>query len=190
MSVTEQTARTREDRMANGYDTTTQGPRSVSESLEIKGRRTDPTAEEIAEWRRAQSRSVVEARSGRRIEVESDRDGRDHVTVRGVEGQVELEVTLTERGPVLRFRAAEMQLEAAGRLSVQCEELDVQATRGIRHETQGDLEQLVGGDAATVVSGELRSQARSTEIRSMRGDVRIRANDDVRLNGERVKLNC
>ena len=172
------------------YDSMKHGPRSVSEAVEIPGRSSHPSAEEIADWRRAQTVQTVESRSGRRIEVESDRDGSDHVTVRGLEGQVELQVTLTESGPILRFRAAEMQLESEGRLSLKCDELDVEAARSIRQRAGGDLEQIVAGDASTLVNGGLSSKARTTEIRSMLGDVRIKANDDVKLNGERVKLNC
>lgn len=126
--------------------------------------------------------------SGRSLEIESPGDGTDRLVVRGETGEVELDVTLTAEGPRLRFRSAELALETEGKLKVRCEELDVRA-RGTIYQECGGLDQRVAGDARVSVRGELRQRALSTEIRSLRGDVDIRANDDVRLNGERVKLN-
>jgi hypothetical protein len=126
--------------------------------------------------------------SGRSLEIESPGDGTDRLIVRGASGEVELDVTLTPDGPRLRFRSAELALETEGRLSMRCDELDVRARGRIYQESAG-LEQRVEGDAKVSVRGVLRQRARETEIRSVRGDVEISANDDVRLVGERVKLN-
>ena len=38
--------------------------------------------------------------------------------------------------------------------------------------------------------GDVKSAGRSQEIVADLGDVRVKANDDVRLNGERVRCNC
>jgi hypothetical protein len=111
--------------------------------------------------------------SGRTVECRVV-DGRDEVIVRGIAGDVELEVLLTPSGPVLRFRAAELVLESKGRLALDCHDFALR-TRG---------------DALLDVQGDLQATARATEIESRRGDVQITANDDVKLNGERVKLNC
>lgn len=127
--------------------------------------------------------------SGRSLEVQSRGDGTDHLLVRGVDGLVELEVTLTEKGPVLHFRAAEMRLESQGKLALRGAELDLRAERGITQQAGGDFTQRIHGDAKLQVRGDLRQKARSTEIRSYLGDVRIEANDDVEVRGERVKLN-
>ena len=102
--------------------------------------------------------------AGRTLEVVSDAAGADHVTIRGGEGQVELEVTLTERGPLLRFRAAELQLESEGLLSVRCDELDVQAKRSIRQHAGGDLEQVVAGDSRAIVRGDLITQVNQEKV--------------------------
>lgn len=127
--------------------------------------------------------------SGRSVEVESRGDGTDLLLVRGVDGDVELEVTLTAKGPVLHFRAAEMKLESEGRLALRAAELDLRAERGITQQAGGDFTQRIDGDAKVQVRGDLRQKARSTDIRSYLGDVRIEANDDVEVKGERVKLN-
>jgi hypothetical protein len=94
--------------------------------------------------------------------------------VRGLSGEVEVEVLLTERGPVLRFRAADLELSAAGEVRVDCDRFAVQAKNGILQESGGDV--VLRGAAA--------------RIEAERGDVEIEANDDVQLRGERIKLNC
>ncbi|HEX8985869.1 MAG TPA: hypothetical protein VF767_10565 [Bryobacteraceae bacterium] len=91
----------------------------------------------------------------------------DELTIRGPEGEVLLEVVLTPKGPVLRFQAAQVQLECQGSFKVRCDSFEL--------ETAGDIVQQAGG--------EMRLEA-------LRGNLDVRANDDVNLNGERVRLNC
>lgn len=166
------------------YDTASNGPLSTSDAVEFAPGEPDPAFGRLLE---SPTRKLD---SGRAIRVDSSPDGVDHVTIHGVDGHVELQVTLTDKGPVLHFKAAEIKLESAGRLSVQCDEYEVVANNGIRHLTDGDLVQTVAGDASLIARGDLVTSARQMHMQSTRGDVRIRANDDVRLNGERVKLNC
>jgi hypothetical protein len=39
-------------------------------------------------------------------------------------------------------------------------------------------------------SGDLHSEARIQNVTATLGDVNVRANDDVKLSGERVRVNC
>jgi uncharacterized protein (DUF2345 family) len=96
--------------------------------------------------------------SGRSVVCRSATGSHDEITIKGSEGEILLEVLLTPAGPVLRFRAAKVQLDCAGDLHVRCKKFDVQASE------------------VTLEAG--------------RGNVDVRANDDVNLNGERVRLNC
>ncbi|APR88181.1 hypothetical protein A7982_13530 [Minicystis rosea] len=120
-----------------------------------------------------ESTSRIALPSGRAIEAVAGPDG-ERVRVRGRGGEVEIEVILTERGPVLKMRAVDLELSAAGAVRVDCDRFHVRAASGIVQETGGEL--ALGGRAATITAE--------------RGDVAIEANDDVRLRGERVKLNC
>jgi hypothetical protein len=152
------------------------------------------SAARIANERAAEAPKLEDLRvrpaldSGRSLEIESPGDGTDRLVVRGTSGEVELDVTLTADGPRLCFRSAELTLETEGKLSVRCDELDVRA-QGKIYQESASLDQRVAGDARVSVRGELRQRALETEIRSLRGNVEIAANDDVRLVGERVKLN-
>jgi hypothetical protein len=127
--------------------------------------------------------------SGRTVRAEATPEG-DRIRVESASGDVELEVTMTPTGPLLRFRAADLQLAATGEVSVDCEQFTVRAEKGITHETGGNAREVVGGDKLTKVRGTHAALARRTHIESKRGDVAIIANDDVQVVGERVKLNC
>ncbi len=50
--------------------------------------------------------------------------------------------------------------------------------------------QEVGGDCITNVDGINENHAKIQKITAELGNVELKANDDVRLNGERVKINC
>lgn len=144
--------------------------------------------------------------SGREISVQPADGGDDHLRVRGVDGTVELHVRLTGNGPVLQFESADLELSSPGAVRVRCEEYHVAARKGIVQETGGSFIQSiggaarveiagdsaveVGGDSAVEVEGDFRTRARAIETRAMRGDVRLKANDDVRVRGERIRLNC
>lgn len=128
--------------------------------------------------------------SGRTLTVQSTDEGDDEIRISGRGGTVELHVVLTPRGPVLKFESAAMKLESTGKIEVDCDRLHLRSKRGIVQETGGDLIQHAGGNAELAVRGDASTVARSVELTSRRGDVRLRANDDVKLNGERVRLNC
>jgi hypothetical protein len=116
----------------------------------------------------------LELASGRSVVCRSVADSCDEVTIRGPAGEVLLEVALTPAGPVLRFHAAQVQLDCQGSFKVRCQSFEV--------ETAGDIVQRAGG--------KLRAEADEMTLDARRGNVDVRANDDVNLNGERVRLNC
>ncbi len=105
--------------------------------------------------------------SGRSVVCRSAPDASDQVTLRGAGGEVLLEVLLTPAGPVLRFHAAQVELNCQGSFSLRCGQFRV--------ETEGDIVQRAGGEM---------------QLEAARGNIDVRANDDVNLNGERVRLNC
>ena len=83
----------------------------------------------------------------------------------GPDGATLLVVRITEDGPVVKFEG-HLKLEA-GRVSIHGRE-------GVVISSDGDLE----------------SRARIQNITADLGNVNIKANDDVKLNGERVMMNC
>ncbi len=127
--------------------------------------------------------------SGRRAEF--DRKGDDDVlTVSAADGRVELRVRFTEAGPVLSFEAAGLRLGSPGEVTVACDRFRVEAREAVELRSGGSIETSAEGEAVMRAGGAARVEGRAVEVRSRRGDVDLKANDDVRLRGERIKLNC
>lgn len=143
--------------------------------------------EDIAEHTAAQHTLALP--SGRRVVADASEAG-DRLRIESPTGEVELQITLTESGPLLTFRAADLQLGSTGAVQVDCERFEVRAKEEIVHESGGHLKERVQGDRVSLVRGTNAAYARETHIESKRGDVKVVANDDVQLLGERIKLNC
>ncbi|MFV8755111.1 hypothetical protein ACNOYE_31575 [Nannocystaceae bacterium ST9] len=88
--------------------------------------------------------------------------------------QIELELHFGPEGPVIRTRAAALELDAAQAITARCSSFAVHA--------EGDIDLNAGG--------ELRCRSSETTIESSPGAVRLKANDDVQLLGELILLNC
>ena len=159
----------------------------VPATADEPGTREDSVARLLALADPAPAARELDLASGRRVTVEED--GQDQLTVRGPEGDVELRVRFTATGPVLTFAAAALDLKTPGRLDLECGSLRVRSRHGVEIEAGGDLVQNVEGQHVLRAEGGSTVEAHAVEIRSRKGDVRVQANDDVRIEGERVLLN-
>jgi hypothetical protein len=104
-------------------------------------------------------------------------------------GAIELEVELRDTGPVVRVRAAALQVETSGPLLLGCERFELRAREGIRLASDGDFIANAGGDLDLRASGLAHCEGKAVRIRARNGEAQIEAQDDVRLEGERVLLN-
>jgi hypothetical protein len=87
---------------------------------------------------------------------------------------LEIRIVLTPEGPVVRARAAALEIQSATDLVARCERFRVEAS---------DSVDIVAG-------GALRAEGRCVDVEATHGTARVRANDDVQLLGENVLLNC
>ncbi len=116
---------------------------------------------------------------GRVVSINS---GRNVLTISNPEGGTELTVTMSPSGPVVSLLSGTLRLEALETLTI--------AARDIHLETARNFVEYVGGNKQTTVQGEHATEADSQTVKARRGDVFIYANDDVRLDGERIRNNC
>ena len=107
--------------------------------------------------------------------------GLDILRVLGGDGRACLSVILTATGPMLQFEGS-LMLQASGDLAVSAGKVAIHGRDGVAITTDGDMKIACRGDLAT--------NARIQNITADLGNVNIKANDDVRLNGERVFVNC
>lgn len=132
---------------------------------------------------------AIKLASGRKARFSSSTED-DLLIVENPDGFVELSVQFTADGPVLNFQTAKLNLKTRGDLSVDCREFKVNASENIQLVSEGDMVQNIRGDLQSTALGKSLHEAHTVEIRSTLGNVNLKANDDVRLDGERVKLNC
>ena len=138
------------------------------------------TAKHREARRRAQDAVSHDLVGGQRLVVERGGDA-DLVTLVASGGEIAFSLRVTPAGPVLRFERG-LKIEASGELELAGQRVAIRGRRGVSIESEGD--------AAIEVAGDLTSTARVQNIRARLGNVNVKANDDVRLRGERIRLNC
>ncbi len=97
------------------------------------------------------------------------------------EGAEALRVTLSPDGPILHLGAG-LRIAVAGKLEMEAERVELRGREGVVVSSGRDLELECTRDMAL--------DAREHHLRARLGDVRVQANDDVKINGERIRLNC
>ena len=115
-----------------------------------------------------------------RLRVERGRSD-DRVTLVAPDGKITFSLRITPDGPVLRFDQG-LTIETGDSLALVGRRVAIRGAEGVSLES--------GGDATVEVAGDLTSTARIQNIRARLGNVNLKANDDVRVRGERIRLNC
>lgn len=92
-----------------------------------------------------------------------------------------ISITVNAQGISLHVAGADVVLRSTGKLAIDAEELSLHGRKGVALTT--------GGDATVRAEGDLSSEARIQNIRARLGNVNLTANDDVKLIGERIRLN-
>ncbi|MGK3996545.1 hypothetical protein [Sorangium sp. So ce1024] len=95
-------------------------------------------------------------------------------------GAAHLEISIGPEGIRLEVRGAGLSLATTGALAIEADTVSLHGKNGISLTTEGD--------ARVEAAGRLETVGRSQLIRSARGNVRVQANDDVEVVGERVRL--
>ena len=98
------------------------------------------------------------------------------------DGRLTLSIRVTPSGPVLHVEGAGLMIQADGDLAVSAGRVAIHARDGLALST--------GGDAHIHAVGNLHTSGRMQTITADLGNVNVKANDDVKLNGERVLVNC
>jgi hypothetical protein len=107
------------------------------------------------------------------LHIEATGDGH-HLRIVGPAGGQGVEIVITPQGPVLRLGSG-LRVELAGELKVDAEHVALHGRNGVA---------LTSGGEVTVEA------ATHLTARADLGEVRIKANDDLRLDGERLLMNC
>jgi hypothetical protein len=133
-------------------------------------------------------RESVTLSSGRRYELQAG-DAVDRLVVRSRSGRVLLRVDVGERGPLLSFESAEVELRARNRLRLSAPELALEATNKLTVHCGGDVDERIGGDHHTRVQGNERLEAAALQLQANDDAVQVRAMNKIALDGEHIGLN-
>lgn len=126
--------------------------------------------------------------SGRRYELESG-DAADRLTIRGRTGEIILRVEVNERGPILSFAAAEIDVRAAGRMRLAAREVEIASEGDLTLSARGSIRQRAAGDVDVRASGDTRVEAAAIQLQASAEGVDVRAMRSIRLDGEHIGLN-
>jgi hypothetical protein len=123
---------------------------------------------------------TLELQRGWRLLLERE-PGNDRLILVRPDGTAPLVLEIGSHGPVLRL-AGNVSLETNGDFRLKARNLELQADE--------KLTVTSGGAVQVNAAGDFVSQARQQHITADLGNVNVKANDDVRINGERILMNC
>ncbi len=99
----------------------------------------------------------------------------------GPDGGAGLSITIGPAGIRVDVKGGDLSLHAEGAIAIDAERLALRGRSGVTIESDGD--------ASLRVAADLSTEARIQNIRARLGNVNVQANDDVKLLGERIRLN-
>ena len=102
--------------------------------------------------------------------------------LRAPDGTPRLQLVIDAGELVIDCLSGSTRLRVAGALAVSADSLALQAT--------SDLSLRCGGDLMLEAEGRIDARAGALAFEATRGDAEITANDDVRLEGERIRMNA
>jgi hypothetical protein len=118
-----------------------------------------------------------------RHSLEISRSATDNVLrIVSPDGRTGVTVTVTAQGITLSITGGDLTLQTSGALAIDAERVALHGRNGVAITS--------GGDLSLQVAGDIHSEARIQNIKARLGNVNIKANDDVKLTGERIKLNA
>ena len=100
----------------------------------------------------------------------------------GSDGNLSLSIQITKAGPVLKISGEALTIQAEGKLAIDAEKVSIHSRK--------DMALTTGGNIHIEAAGDLYSKSRAQMITADLGNIDIKANDDVKLDGERIRLNC
>ncbi len=113
--------------------------------------------------------------------VEAVRADHQELRLRAPDGRMCLAITLTPAGPIVQVQAAALAVITEGDLRLDAGRLDVRTREGMSLHSDGDV--------VLSTSTKLTTTAFEQRILSTHGDIRMQANDDIRIDGEIIHLN-
>lgn len=128
------------------------------------------------------TRTPIETRADGNASASEDQTRTDILELLDPQGQPTITIRVSSAGAVVELGARSVTLNVQGDLGIAADNIALHARQSLNLSSAKDL---------AVNAGEtLRQQAKRQAITSTLGDIDIRANDDVKVDGERIRMNC
>jgi hypothetical protein len=112
--------------------------------------------------------------AGERTLVLKRSDGGDTLTLKDRDGKLAVSIVVTPDAITLHLGGACIEVNVERSLSIAAEHIALHGREGLALQTEGTL----------------ATTGRRQQLTATHGNVDVKANDDVKLNGERILLNC
>lgn len=103
---------------------------------------------------------------------------------------LQLLISVNDEGLTVNINASKLNISGSEELNLSSKKINIEASEHINIKSKGNLVQQTGKDCLTETAGTNKNIARTQKITANRGNVEIKANDYVKLDGESVLLNC
>ena len=130
--------------------------------------------------------AVVNFSSGNVVVIDS---GNETIRVLDKNQHLQLMITISKDGVSVNVNAQQINLNASEQLNLSAKKINIVSTEHIKIRSGGNLIQEITKDLLTEAGGTNKSVARIHKMTASLGNIELKANDDVKLDGESVKLN-
>lgn len=113
-----------------------------------------------------------------------------HLEVKSDDNQSCIQINILQEGLEITCNSSSLKLSATDTVKIAARNIELDASEKLSLHSGGNLITQVKKDTLIEVGGMHKSIAEEQTIVARLGDVAIKANDDIRIDGERVKLNC
>ena len=131
--------------------------------------------------------SSIKFSSGNTLLIDREKG---ELTLLGKTQNIQLVISMTDDSLVVNLNARQLNINASEELNFSAKKINIEAEEQLNIRSGGDLIQRVGNNQVTEVKGVNKTVAQIQKMVASLGNVEIKANDDVRLDGERVLFNC
>ena len=108
--------------------------------------------------------------------------GEDVLSLAAADGKTTITLRVGPEGATIELGAAALAVRVEG-------DLAIDAGRGVRCGRDG-IDISSGGDLTIAAASRLETRASEQKLVATLGDMSLHANDDVKIDGERIRMNC
>ncbi|CAN5898671.1 hypothetical protein BH11BAC4_BH11BAC4_14710 [soil metagenome] len=104
--------------------------------------------------------------------------------------ELQLMIRVLEEGVIVDIITTELNINATEQLNLSSKKINIDASEQLNIKTGGNLVIEAEKDCLTEITGTNKNIAKIQKLTATLGNVELKANDDIKLDGESVKLNC